>query len=1682
MISSNDAIPMQKNNPLLSWELLLLKILLFALAAVLLSKPAGSISGQIAMEQPGYNLHTYDMKNNKLYAIATGPRGGQEEERGVWVDKDGKFQINQLPVGEYSLRIRVPGFSTAYEQGIFVEEAKVSMLPREVRLDLSHPSVNIASNSRVFTGKELPRFWVNASSANSVKVNVYKKDLLAVLGSDNEKKLGIEMTPELSVYKPYGQDHEHSNIFASDKPIQEWQRTLKPDSEDWSHEEFKFAQALPPGDYFASVEVFNTAGESDWGMLWFSVTDLGLIVKQDREKMLVRAIDLNNLKPLSDVDLSVFDRDQKKILCVKGSVKTGADGFATIPLPDNCGTSLLASGFQGEEHAYGGLSIYQYTSDKHRTYFYPDRPVYRLGQTVHFKAICRDLKSDGLKNAGGEQLMHVTIEDPDNQKIEERDYKTSKHGTFNGSFEIPAEGKTGAYQFTIAYPDGIVDYERVEIAQYRKPEYQVEVVPLSERVIAGSKAKARIKASYYFGAPVTNAKVKYSIYSEDDWSTRYKLQARPDYCEYFDDWSSNDDYSYGEEFVAEGYAETDSSGEAIVEFETKPIATTADAVFSDAYRDKKYRVEVEVTDISRLSVLNSNSVPVTAGNFELFVEPQNYVVKAGEKISTDFSAVDYHGDPVAGASVKLKLVRRPYDTVNSTYREPLVLEEISATTDAEGKGHVDFKTETKYQSDTYEIIGSSEDQEQHRIATASSVWISSPNYPYALGSNEAQKQPLSIKLDKKVYKPGETAKVLITAPVTGQEGTQAIVSVEGLKLHNYKVVDLKSTACLVEIPIQKDYAPNIYVSCVFIGKKHQFYSQSELVKVSPLDRFLAVEISTDKPKYKPGELAEYTVKAKQADGKPAANVELSLGIVDESIYAIRPEYVQSICKFFYNQRSNMVNTICSFPEEYSGGPNKIEPRVRKDFRDTAIWLPSLITNDSGIVKAKVKMPDNLTTWRATVRAVSLNSDVGWSMQKVVSTQDLIVRLALPRFFTQGDEGQISAIVHNYSDSKQIVNLNLSISKEFQLQEDLKKLKKQVTIEPEKAARISWPTLIMSAGTGTIGIKAVGQTAGDAMELKLPLRPLGVRMLASASGMIESADQSVPLPLAYPKDAAVGSVKSSICISSSSLGPILGNFSSLIDYPYGCTEQTMSKLMPSVVAIKMNKSIGVPLEAKDIERFKNVYKQSMTKLDDYQHADGGWGWWADDKSQPYLTALVLEGYSLLKEAKYKVDPEREKRGIAWLKKAEKELRQQLSDPLLSPNQWNINTSISDLAKANYALSINSAKPSPDLKQWLQKKQMHDRLSPESLAYFCLVFSKSGDTTFAQSLYHRLIYLANIHTSNNGELMSWDRSSEMLRKLGNPDYQPSYHYTDVEITALALRACLAMEPSNTNRIEAIKNWILTQRGKDGWGNTKTTAEVFRAFTDAEAARTDGKGTDFTVEITSPPWRNEEQQAAPTLHFDSKSGFRPEQQIALEVLPGDAQRALHKVGKGRLYWTQTLSYYKAIKSGDTSIVGGTPKGLKLKRSFYRLIAKAPDGEGKVRFEQVPLSGPVKAGETLLMKVKIDSPIHVPYTLIEAALPSGGEVVARNPKERLSDNETGSNEIETDLGFGSWWWNHQDILDDHMAFFVTDFPNKSCEIHTMVRMELPGKFQMNPVTLEGMYTNDIRGYSQADVIEVKE
>jgi uncharacterized protein YfaS (alpha-2-macroglobulin family) len=1326
---------------------------------------------------------------------------------------------------------------------------------------------------------------------------------------------------------------------------------------------------------------------------------------------------------------------------------------------------------------------------------------------------------------GPNRTITVVVEDPDNNELQKTVVKTNKHGAFYGSINIPAEGKTGGYQVQVQYDPEDIDYSAFEVAEYRKPEYQVEIKALNDRFVEGEKARFQVKASYFFGGPVANARVKYNAYTSTDWGNRWRLSARPSYFDFFDSWDDNG-YAGTGDFTNEGYCVTDANGEAIVEVPTTAPVLNEDSPWGQEFTDKKLKLEAEVTDISRLSVTGSGTVNLTAGDYFVTASPSDSVVKTGDTIGVDVCATDYKGQPVPAANVNIKLVRYVYDRIKSEYRPPVEVAKVASTTGSTGKAHIDVAVSNQMPSDEYYITATSTDKAGHKVGDYATVWVSNSSTPFSLSLKEATAVPLTVKLNKKVYQPGDTAKVIITGPFNGNSGMDAMVCVEGRKLHDLKIVPLTSSAQLIEIPIKLQYAPNFYVTVSTVGAKRQFYTQEEMVQVSPASHFMNVAVKTDKDRYKPGETVNYTITATDTKNKPVKDMEFSLGVVDESIYSIRAETAPNMQTFFYDRVPNWVMTQCSFPEEYSGGPDKMEPRVRKDFRDTAAWMPELTTDDKGQAHAAIKLPDNLTTWRATVRGITMASDIGFTINKILVTQDIIARLALPRFFSTGDEGVVTAVVHNYSGKAQKVKVALSISPLSGTGKPSLALGANpgtsLDLAADAAGRLSFPVTAGNPGKVKIKLVATCPTGGDALEKELYVKAMGVPVTLVSSGLMSKDSDQASVKLDWPAGLdPLAAIKRTLALATSSIGPVLSNYSALIDYPYGCTEQTMSRLVPSVVAMQLNKKLGVPMHKEDQKKFAEVYKEAMKKLVDYQHDDGGWGWWKGDETNTYLTSLVMEGFKNLADAGYQVPEELPKKGLKWLNKSLDVLTNQLNEPKHVPDNYWDRERRTDMSYMLFAESLYPL-PAPPVakrvkpvivsktagasasgtlapkaaaqktpivkipveltpaqiedKAFVYLLTQRDKLPPQSLAYLTRALKLRGKDAQAQSCLERLLFLAN----TSERTVDWDTGNEMLHKLGldRLGYY-CYRFTDEETTALVLQTIVEVGAYDDEQhlskyqdtIERAKTWLFLQRGKDGWGSTKATAQVFKALLADELNVNRGReGSAITksMEQISVTFAGKLLQALGI----SSGSYSDETKLPL---PKIGTLDLRKEGAGRLYYSVTSDYYQSLAGDKANVtLANMPTDLKIERTFCHLVSQASTSDGTIHVKAVPITdGKVKAGETILMKVVVTAPHNMPYIMLQADLPSGAEVVqSNNAEQAVASGEAEDKNYIT----GDWtspWWSHQDILDDKIVFFGTEMRTGKSEFTTLLRMELPGKINVNPVMMEGMYTKNIKAFS---------
>lgn len=1699
----------------------------------------------------------------------------------------GKAKKPERPVGKTGRALRKAGkiFLVVFILSLACSFPAIRALLYPIGCLLGEADVQTMQAPIIYTSKERPAAVLGVNGATNYQWRIFKREDWL---NSSEKKLtwkGYAIAPDGKLNMPAGLDQPQQENFDEIKMSREICKRLKPVvtkdgfvfPQDWTTACARVScdDPLAPGDYISVCSVSNFLnGKTDFaGAVVFRVTDLGVVLKHDEEKLLVRTIDLNTRQTLANVDCALCFRDSNEHLypVEVGRIKTGKDGLAifkrTPKIENETWNAISVDAKSGDHRAFAGMlfepfsarvdsqTFYQSFSsgfngnyERSRWYITTDRPMYRLGQTVNFKGFVRTVVPGSLRSPVREGIS-LSVQDPDGKGIWERNVVLDEFGAFQGNFQVPVAGHTGAYSVCATLPSGEQTLKTVFVEQYRKPEYKVNITPVSPHVVAGEKMKFKVKAEYYFGAPVTNARVDYSINSSTSWSWRESLVEKKLGSDFFDmsesARASRWFYRGGAEIT--GSVNTDAHGDALVEVDTALNKDAREQSFplSADCIDRTFSIDATVTDLSRKTVTSSQSACVTAGDFALMLSTDSSVVKAGESIFATVKALDYDKKAVPGVVVELKFGAELAPNLFRQHPELKILKTVKVTTDKDGKASVRIPTEGNLSTSSYYLLAQSRDGGGRLVGDAASLWIGGSSFGEAPDNGG-----LSVTLDHDVYRHTDKARVMIAAPLKAGEHAQVLLTVEGHRIEHHQLVDMHGPTQLVDLPLKKEFVPNAFVVATFVDSEHKPLSASQDLRVTPEYKFLNVSLKPKGDLVRAGETVACDVKVTDKTGSPVGDAVMSLSVCDESIYALAEgggeasiAYLASggqgedIYHSMFRHIDNCVGTRYSFEgyvlpsiqnpplfdgqglmiwflpiacsrmyegeamfqksaalEAQSGAPAAIPPpplpagragapapqavptpsvagsqgdmaqrlsglktgtnaRLRENFADVAAWFPSIRTDKRGMAEVTVKMPDDLTTWRLALACMNESDKMGAATTQITTSQDFIARLALPRFYTQHDRAMITAIVHNHSTSNQPVHLKLSVTPELKLEGAPEG---ELSVPVGEAKRLSWAVRPVKEGRATVKLSATGRTASDALKVEVPVRAFSYRAFFVKGGIVKEDRGSRPFPINIPPEVDRKTGLFELSMSASSIGPVLGSFDKLIEYPYGCTEQTLSKLVPSVVAMRLHKNLGAPLSAADQSKFTRCYEIAMPKLIDYQHGDGGWGWWKDDESNAYLTAHVLEGFYQLRQAGYG-GPEQYQ-----LDQALDYLQGRVDEICLKP--WEIERGI-DHAKSIYVLSLYGRELKPLSKTW-QMMQIGN-MSPESLAYLTLAFNNVADRQNAQKVYRRLLELKN----ESEDYVDWDQTEALYRRMGLKNaWYYTFRFTGVETTALSLRAVVAMEPSNEELIEAITRWLVVQRDENGWNNTKATAAVFLAFLEKELALSKGRVTNFEAYLKDGARVLELMKFVKHVESGSRKFVLP-----ADKLP--ARLDLLKQGPGWLYYSSLLSYERPLVPGQILFAKSLPRDLKIEREFYRLETQ----NGGKKYVPVLLrkekdSNVVKEGEFVLMRTKIVSPISAPYVMIEQPLPSGAEVL-KEPVE-LSWTEAALKEQQTESH--SYCWNHQDILDDRVVLFAPQLDAGSYQFDTIMRMEMPGSFNIGTVNLEAMYTKKFRGYSTAADMQV--
>ncbi len=730
-----------------------------------------------------------------------------------------------------------------------------------------------------------------------------------------------------------------------------------------------------------------------------------------------------------------------------------------------------------------------------------------------------------------------------------------------------------------------------------------------------------------------------------------------------------------------------------------------------------------------------------------------------------------------------------------------------------------------------------------------------------------------------------------------------------------------------------------------------------------------------------------------------------------------------------------------------------EASIRENFKDLILWNNTLMTNDSGYAEIQIFMPDNLTGWQTTARVVTADAKAAQATANIKVSKELLVRMETPRFITLGDTLLVATNIHNYLNEDKAVKISLEANGLH-----IAGMEKIVMVKAGGEARVDWQVESKLINHAKLTVKALTDVESDAMVAEVPVQPYGLEV--SEPLVVEhNSERSRKVNFEIGKEVDLRSAKLEVNVSPSMASALLSSMNSLISYPYGCVEQTMSRFIPLVLAIKTMETLGSDYTSTFTpEELNKMVTRGSTRLAELQNKDGSWGWWQNDRPNAFMTAYVCYGFNLARSAGYYVPDAAYQNGLDAL-------RSQI-----------IIGSQADAQSFAYKMMVAMQCGMKDL--WKKHRYM----------------PSSSDNNYTRAMWLQAAYYAG--------------DTEMIKKLVNDlekaavyedetvtwSQTPKGHYYNwqndpVEATANVIKALLLTSPDNKLIVPAAR-WIMLQREGNAWHNTRQTAMCIFALNGLIKKELNAE---YRLDVFANGRHigeykvngTEAYKAGRTLTFTEQSLLAS----ADAEIGGDPGAVLNygsntieirQKGEGQWFMSARVSYYLNLSDKQTAKIAELQKDnlFTISREYYKILPKK-DFNGKVIYKKIMLEQKaIKPGDEILVKVKVNTAKKQDYVLVEDPIPAGCEFI-RDTKGYIIAEEAAYNGMPKN---GSDWYTHREMRDSKLALMVTTLQPGEYEYTYLLKAQIPGNYRITPAVAQLMYYPEKRGFSNFYKLIIRE
>jgi len=1406
------------------------------------------------------------------------------------------------------------------------------------------------------------------------------------------------------------------------------------------------------------------------------VADLGLTVKTGPESGLIWVTNLASARAWPYVNLELRNGAGQALW--RG--QSGPDGLASLP-----GLKTLLRGGRPDRRLFvvaraegqmalwpldwqGSLSNWNWPVEAYSLYetekaaLEPNHwllnalPLYRPGETAKFKLITRQGRGELMREPAGEE-MDLEIRDPFGEKADLVRKKTGPFGTLSHEFPLPPDAHLGEWTVWAGPADGKLDQAgSFKVLTYRPPAFEVKIEGLPDQALAGDQVDLGIQADYHFGAPVAGQPVKWSAHYQP---APFRLPGP------YADYTLEDNISRTEE--NDGPEEPEEAAEI--------LASAAGGLDRDGNLKFSVNLASPADRPPRPRFLTANATvfdvdgrPVSvSGRF--LVHPASVYAglsvpllgRAGEDQPINFIVADLEGRPVPGVKVDLTLYRRDWSNVRRKtpgsayeYVSRLTNDKVAETSLTSGEAPVTWKV-APYRPGQYWVLAELHDRTGRLTRAAEYFYMAGPGEVGWLPGRE--EEPLKLVPDKKSYQPGEVARIMIQSPFDQGEG---LLTVERAGLRRSKTFRITSHTPVLDVPIEAWDTPNVFVSVLLargrladrpdrrnmdFGKPSLRAGYAELA-VPSRAALLDVKVEVEPHEVGPGE--EVTVNLTVTDhlGQPCPQAEVALIAADAAVIQLAGDANYHPDTTYNRPYPLLVQTASNIlsligQENFGlkggdqgggGGLSSAQAEgLRRLFAALAFFEPSLTPDSRGRLSVKIKMPENLTTFKIFAVATGHGRRSGTGQGSVLVTRDLLVRQSLPLYAAPGDEFSASAVVSNRGSRSGRALVDLA-GENFAWLE--KETAKEVVLGPGQSREVAFRVQAGPGPEARFRFKAEMGQDRDQAEFILPIRPSN--HLAS-QGAFELFTGSGKIDLALPPGTDLGRGGLEVEMAPSLLGVMRGPLDWLLAYPYNCVEQTVSRAWAELLTLTMADRLGTSPERAEAARAR--VETALAQLNSWS-VGGAYNYWPGNSEwstrSVYLTAYVLDFRLAAREAGFSY----EDAAVHFLRRAVQDDRENVWPAWYSPEAVRGARvyALAQLARAGENVAA----------------QLEDFISrPAELDLFQLA-NLLRAVHFQPTLEGRDKIKKTLLELLDRQLVLTSEGAapakpEPREIWGGP----------VRTLAFAARALAEAAPDHPLLPGLVRR--LSALTRDGhFGNTQNNAAVLAALAEAGEAL-EPVTPDLAVAARLGPDQTLVRGRFRNFHDRPLNG-----RASLGDLAAAPELHFDLEGQGQVWASVRLSSAPA----QPDLAAGPGLGFSLARDF----AVAAPEQGRAGADHF------KRGQVVRASIALVVPEDRYHVVLEDHVPAGFEPVNFNLADADQDLAGLVNPGDDESGRPRFWYDHQEIWPDRVAVYADYLPPGVYVFNYLARAATPGRYLTPGPRAEEMYAPENAGRGAGHIITI--